>query len=87
MKTIGLIGGTTWLSTVDYYQLINQKVNEKLGGDSSALILMYSLDFSVMKKLADEGRWNEMAEIVGEKAKMLESGGADCLLFAPIQCI
>ena len=80
MKTIGLIGGTTWLSTVDYYQLINQKVNEKLGVDSSALILMYSLDFSVMKKLADEGKWNDMAEIVAKKAKMLESAGADCVL-------
>jgi aspartate racemase len=80
MKTIGLIGGTTWLSTVDYYQLINQKVNEKLGGDSSAKILLYSLDFAVMKKLANEGRWSEMAEVVSEKAKMLESEGADCLL-------
>jgi aspartate racemase len=80
MKTIGLIGGTTWLSTIDYYRLINQKVNEKLGGESSALILLYSFDFAVMKKLADENNWNEISKKLCNIAPMLERGGADCLL-------
>ena len=80
MKTIGLIGGTTWLSTVDYYKLINRKVNEKLGGESSAKILLYSVDFAEYRKLAEEGKWDEMSERLCPLAKMLETGGAECLL-------
>jgi len=80
MKTIGLIGGTTWLSTVDYYKLINRKVNEKLGGESSAKILLYSVDFAIYRKLAEENKWDEMSERLCPVAKMLETGGAECLL-------
>jgi len=80
MKTIGLIGGTTWLSTVDYYALINKKVNEKLGGDSSAKILLYSVDFAEYRKLAEENNWEEMSARLCPVAKMLESSGAGCLL-------
>ena len=80
MKTIGLIGGTTWLSTVDYYKLINRKVNEKLGGDSSAKLLLYSVDFAEYRKLAEENNWDEMSRRLCPVAKMLETGGAECLL-------
>ena len=80
MKTIGLIGGTTWLSTVDYYKLINRKVNEKLGGESSAKILLYSVDFAEYRKLAEEGKWDEMSARLCPVAKMLERAGAECLL-------
>ena len=46
MKTLGLIGGTTWVSTIDYYRIINQQINEKLGGLNSAKILLYSVNFA-----------------------------------------
>lgn len=82
MKTIGLIGGTSWHSTIDYYRIINQKVNEILGGVSSAKILMYSLDFAEMKKLADENNWNEVSKKLCSIAQTLEKGGADCLLLS-----
>ena len=53
MKTLGLIGGTTWVSTVDYYKYINKLTTEKLGGLNSAKILLYSVRFSDVKSLAD----------------------------------
>jgi aspartate racemase len=51
MKTIGLIGGTTWLSTIEYYSNINRMVNQRLGGDSSAKILLYSMNFEEAGRL------------------------------------
>lgn len=61
MKTIGLIGGTSWLSTVDYYRLINEGVSRQLGGVHSAKILLYSMDFAEKKKLLDNNDWNTIA--------------------------
>jgi aspartate racemase len=57
IKTIGLIGGTSWLSTIDYYRIINQEVNRQLGGLHSAKLLLYSIDFDEFKTLADAGDW------------------------------
>lgn len=79
MKTIGLIGGTTWLSTVDYYRLINEGVSKKLGGVNSAKILMYSMNFADKKKLLDNNDWNTIAACYCEVALKLEEAGADCL--------
>ncbi|HMH32737.1 MAG TPA: hypothetical protein VK543_06890 [Puia sp.] len=62
MKTIGLIGGTTWLSTIDYYRIINQKVNSQLGDLNSAKLLLYSIDFDEFKILADAGDWPNLTE-------------------------
>ncbi|RPI14475.1 MAG: aspartate/glutamate racemase family protein [Ignavibacteriae bacterium] len=81
MKTLGLIGGTTWVSTVDYYRLINQKVNEKLGGDNSAKILLYSLNFAEIKKLIDDDNWKDVSTRYCMISKKLESAGADCIIF------
>lgn len=80
MKRIGLIGGLTWLSTLDYYRLLNQMVNEKLGGVASAEIYMYSVDFAVIKKLTVDGNWDAIAAIISTAAKKLEAAGADCLV-------
>ncbi|MFT3683183.1 MAG: aspartate/glutamate racemase family protein [Ferruginibacter sp.] len=80
MKTIGLIGGITWLSTQDYYRLLNQLVNEKLGGVSSCKMILYSLEFEEIKRLTAAGDWDGIAAIICAAAQGLEKAGADCLL-------
>lgn len=80
MKTIGLLGGMSWESTVSYYQIINQAVRTRLGGLHSARILLYSVDFEEIEKLQHAGHWDKTAEILGEAAQNLEKGGADFLL-------
>ncbi len=80
MKTIGLIGGTTWLSTVEYYRNINRLTNERLGGLNSAKILLYSLNFEEFKPPADPAGWGVVAEMLTRIARRLENAGADCLL-------
>jgi len=76
MKTLGLIGGTTWISTIDYYRYINQFVAEKLGGLNSAKILLYSLNFDELKTLFESGDWQRVAEILAGIAQNLEKAGA-----------
>jgi len=80
MKTIGLIGGMSWESTVEYYRIINQEVNRRLGGLHSAQILMYSVDFGEIEGLMREGRWEEIGHHIAKIAKTLENGGADLIL-------
>lgn len=79
MKTIGLIGGTTWLSTIEYYRIINETVKEKLGGAHSAHCILYSVDFDEFI-IKHEGKWDEIAVLFIEIAKKLERSGADFLL-------
>jgi len=80
MKTIGLIGGMSWESSLEYYKIINETVKEKLGGLHSAKSLMYSVDFEEIEKLQHEGNWNKLTEIMIEAAKNLEKGGADFVI-------
>ncbi|MFB9324595.1 aspartate/glutamate racemase family protein [Paenibacillus aurantiacus] len=80
MKTIGLIGGMSWESSLLYYQIINQRVKEKLGGHHSAKSLMYSMDFHDIKTLQHENKWEEATGILIEAAKKLEAGGADFIV-------
>ena len=80
MKTIGLIGGMSWESTVDYYRLINEGIKQKLGGLHSAEIVMFSVDFDPIEKLQHSGDWDAMAEILVTAAKRIEIAGADFLL-------
>lgn len=80
MKTIGIIGGLTWVSTIEYYRLINEMVNERLGGNETAKVLLYSVNFGEIKKLTEAGDWNKIAIIICEAAQKLEIAGADCLL-------
>jgi aspartate racemase len=77
MKTIGLIGGMSWESSIEYYRHINEAVKEKLGGLHSARSVMVSVDFAEIEILQHQGRWAEAAGMLMEAAKCLESGGAD----------
>lgn len=80
MKTIGLLGGMSWESSVTYYQIINEYVKRELGGLHSAKLLMYSVDFAEIEKCQAEGDWERSAELLINAAKRLERGGADFLV-------
>src|SRR6186713_2257526 len=80
MKTIGLIGGITWYSTLDYYRLLNELVNKKLGGVHSAKLILNSVDFAEIKELSFAEDWNSIAVIMSKSAKSLEAAGAECLM-------
>jgi len=85
MKTIGLIGGVSWVSSLEYYRLMNQMVMERFGELSSAKVLMYSIEFgefSKMEKLADQGNWGPLLDVMVDAAKRLERGGADFIVIA-----
>lgn len=77
MKTIGLIGGMSWESTVSYYQIINERIKEKLGGLHSASLLLYSVDFAEIEKYQSKGEWEKSAELLGKAALNLQKAGAD----------
>ena len=80
MKTIGLVGGMSWESSIEYYRLINELVRERLGGLHSARSVVYSVDFADIEVLQREDRWEEAAELLIEAARRVERGGADFLL-------
>ena len=80
MKTIGMIGGMSWESSIEYYRIINEAVKEKLGDLHSAKSLMYSVDFAEIEVLQREGRWQEATRAMVEAARSVEAGGADFLI-------
>ncbi len=80
MKTIGLIGGMSWESTVTYYQLINETIKQELGGLHSAKILLYSVDFAEVEACQAAGEWDKAADILTAAAQALERGGADLIV-------
>lgn len=80
MKTLGLIGGMSWESTVPYYRQINQTVKETLGGLHSAKIILYSVDFAVVEHLQATGQWDAAGELLADVARKLETAGADALV-------
>lgn len=80
MKTIGLIGGMSWESTVTYYQLINEGIKNALGGLHSAKVLLYSVDFFEVEALMSRGEWDRAADLLGGVAARLEQAGADMIL-------
>lgn len=80
MKTIGLIGGMSWESTVGYYQLINEGIKKSLGGLHSAKIILHSVDFDPIQKLQHKGDWEGTAEILSAAAVGLQAAGADFFL-------
>ncbi|WP_045462963.1 aspartate/glutamate racemase family protein [Vibrio hyugaensis] len=80
MKTIGLIGGMSWESTANYYQIINREVKARLGGLHSGKVCLYSVDFAEIETLQHQGRWDDTATILAQAAKSVEEGGADFIL-------
>lgn len=80
MKTIGMIGGMSWESTVTYYKQINETVKEMLGGFHSAKCLMYSVDFHEIEECQANGEWEKSGNILAEAAGNLEKAGADFII-------
>jgi aspartate racemase len=80
MKTIGLIGGMSWESSVEYYRIINETVRDRLGGLHSAKSVLYSVDFSEIEALQHQGKWEEATERMISAARHVEEGGADFVI-------
>lgn len=80
MKTIGLIGGMSWESSLEYYRIINEEVKNRLGGLHSAKCLLYSVDFEEIERFQAEGKWDEAGQRLGDAARSLENGGADFII-------
>jgi aspartate racemase len=80
MKTLGLLGGMTWHSTVDYYRLINSGIQKRLGGSRSARLLLYSLDFAPIEDLQVKGDWVALGDLMADAAATVERAGAEGLL-------
>jgi len=80
VKTIGLIGGMSWESTVPYYRMINEGVKQRLGGLHSARTVMYSVDFHDIEELQRTNRWDEAGTLLGAAARSLEAAGADFIV-------
>jgi aspartate racemase len=80
MKVIGLLGGMSWESTVEYYRVINQEVRRRLGRQHSAKILLYSVEFEEIEQMQYAGDWDTAGQLLASEAKRLERGGADLIL-------
>jgi aspartate racemase len=80
MKIIGLIGGMSWESSIEYYRIINEEMKKRLGGLHSAKSVMVSVDFAEIETLQHEGRWDEAGRILARVAQDVERGGADLLV-------
>jgi len=80
VKTLGLLGGMSWQSTVPYYQLINQRVAERLGGYHSARLLLFSVDFADLERRMHAGQWSEAGELLADAARRLETAGAELIV-------
>lgn len=85
IKTIGIIGGVSWASSIEYYRIMNELARDRLGGVSSAQILMYSIEFgefSEQERLADKGDWTLMTQTIVDAGQRLQRGGADFIVIA-----
>ena len=80
MRTIGLIGGMSWESSIVYYRILNEEVKKRLGGAHSAQCLMYSVDFDPIEQLQHEDKWDELTARMVSIAQTLETGGAGCIV-------
>ena len=80
MKTIGLIGGMSWESTIPYYRLINEGVKQRLGGLHSARLVLFSVDFAEIERLQHASEWDAAGAVLVKAAQSLEAAGADCVV-------
>ena len=80
MKTIGLIGGMSWESTVTYYRIINETIKDRLGGLHSAKCILYSVDFDEIERYQSSGEWGKSSAVLVEAAQALEKAGADFIV-------
>jgi len=77
MKTIGLIGGLSWQSSIEYYRIMNELTTKKLGGKHSCQCVMYSVDLDPILILKDENNWEKVNEIIKDAVLRVENAGAD----------
>ena len=80
MRTIGLLGGMSWESSIEYYRIINEEVRARLGGTHSARSVMYSVDFHQIEQMQAAGDWATATKAMVEAGRLVQSGGAGCLL-------
>ena len=80
LKIIGLVGGMSWESTLEYYRIINERTKERLGGFHSAKILLYSVDFQEVESLQHRGGWKELTDLMIDAAQRVERAGAEILV-------
>jgi aspartate racemase len=80
MRTIGLLGGMSWESTVPYYRIVNETVRERLGGLHSAKLVLYSVDFQEIESLQHTEAWDEAGQVLGRAARALRAAGADFIV-------
>jgi len=80
MKTLGLIGGTSWVSTIDYYKIINQQINQRLGGLNAARLILYSMNYEEFQPPSDPKDWGPTSQGLSGIAKKLEAVGAECII-------
>ncbi len=80
MKTIGLLGGMSWESSLEYYRIINEGVKEQLGKLHSAKIILNSVDFEPIEELQHKNEWKKLGDLLADEAKKVESAGAEFLL-------
>jgi len=80
MRTLGLLGGMSWESTLPYYRILNERVRDQLGGLHSAQLLMYSIDFAPMEDMQRRGDWDAAGELLAQAAARLARAGADAIV-------
>jgi hypothetical protein len=80
MKPIGLIGGLTYVSTLEYYRYLNEISNQRLGGNETVEVILHSVNFGQIQKLTEKDDWEEIAVIICDAAKKIENAGAGCLM-------
>ncbi len=80
MKKIGLVGGTTWYSTLDYYRYFNEMINEVKGGDEAAEVIIHSVNYADIKKFTIAGNWKAISKTMCEAALKTQEAGAECIL-------
>ncbi len=80
MKTIGLVGGTGWVSTLDYYRYFNELVFKNTDGESTAEVIINSVNYPAIAKLTAAGKWNDITKIITDAALALQTAGAECIL-------
>lgn len=81
MRTLGLIGGTSWHSSIEYYRNINQSVNEHFGDNTNPPLILFNLNQSLVHRYQREGHWNKIAELVTDGGKSLQKAGAEAIIF------
>ena len=84
MKTLGLIGGTSWVSTADYYKAINEGINKKLGGLNFARCIIYSFNYADIKRNNDTNNWENTQSMVNEAGRHLQNSGAEAIVLCAV---